>query len=226
MEPETRLWFSAAKALAQSFTQPTVGMIQSSLRTPVRPPAVTLECFGRHGGQGSHVRRIGVLHLAGQVRAHIVGVHPCAGRDIRSGVPDGISCLMMFSPAAITGDASLCPQGCPPALGRRGPQVRAASRRGWGTARRLRCRPGGCGCIAAYRASSFTLRDGPGTRRKPRGRLRYGCGAGFPQRPAQSQAPASGPVPTFFHSSSRHAPAFRPKRRGGCNRIPAPSGHR
>ena len=27
---------------------------------PVRP-AVTLECFGRHGGQGSHVRRIGVL---------------------------------------------------------------------------------------------------------------------------------------------------------------------
>ena len=39
MEPETRLWFSAAKALAQSFTQPTVGMIQSSLRTPTRPSA-------------------------------------------------------------------------------------------------------------------------------------------------------------------------------------------
>ena len=28
-----------AKALAQSFTQPTVGMIQSSLRTPARPSA-------------------------------------------------------------------------------------------------------------------------------------------------------------------------------------------
>ena len=40
MEPETRLGSSAAKALAQSFTQPTVGMIQITVAdacAPVRP---------------------------------------------------------------------------------------------------------------------------------------------------------------------------------------------
>ena len=40
-----------------------------------------------------HLRVIGVLHLAGKVRRHVVGVHPLSGRNVLCGVPDGEAVL-------------------------------------------------------------------------------------------------------------------------------------
>ena len=55
--------------------------------------AVALKGQGRSGRYGVHVGMIGIFHLAGQVRCHVVGVHPHAGENVRGGVTNGKAVL-------------------------------------------------------------------------------------------------------------------------------------
>ena len=52
-----------------------------------------LEGLDRHGLLLRHRRLVGILHLAGQIRLHIVGMHPLTRLHILGGVTDGNAVL-------------------------------------------------------------------------------------------------------------------------------------
>ena len=72
-------------------TQPTVGMIHSSLRTAALPsvPAVALKEAFFIGGESGRLGSIGISELFSQSGVHIMGMDPGSRRDIRTGCSYG-----------------------------------------------------------------------------------------------------------------------------------------